>query len=118
MKPLKVYSYDGCDTCRKAFKFLSERKIAHEVIPIREQPPTLAELKAMLERYDGNVRKLFNTSGLDYKSLNIKDKLPGMSTEEALKLLASNGRLVKRPFVVGSQIGIVGFDAEAWSNLF
>ncbi|MBL9171156.1 MAG: arsenate reductase family protein [Verrucomicrobiales bacterium] len=117
MKTLKVYTYEGCDTCRKALKFLNERKIAHEVIPIREQPPTLAELKAMLERYDGNLRKLFNTSGLDYKALNIKDTLPGMSPTEALKLLASNGRLVKRPFVVGANVGMVGFDAEVWHKV-
>lgn len=117
MKALKVYSYEGCDTCRKALKFLTERKIAHEVIPIREHPPTLAELKAMLERYDGNVRKLFNTSGLDYKALNIKETLPTMTPAEALKLLASNGRLVKRPFVVGANIGAVGFDAEAWVKM-
>lgn len=118
MSALKVYAYDGCDTCRKALAFLKQRQIAHQVIPIREQPPTLAELQAMLERYDGNLRKLFNTSGLDYKALNIKDALPGMTPKQALELLARNGRLVKRPFVVGKGIGVVGFDAAAWDKLF
>lgn len=113
---LKVYAYAGCDTCRKALKFLTSRKIAHEVIPIREQPPTLGELKRMLALYDGELRKLFNTSGQDYKALALKDKLPGMKVDEALKLLASNGNLVKRPFALTKDDGHVGFKETEWQE--
>ncbi|HVY68461.1 MAG TPA: arsenate reductase family protein [Verrucomicrobiae bacterium] len=114
---LKVYAYANCDTCRKALKFLGERKIPHEVLAIREQPPTLAELKRMLAQYDGDLRKLFNTSGQDYKSLNLKDKLPTMKTDEALKLLAGNGKLVKRPFVLAKDFCLVGFQPDEWAKL-
>lgn len=111
---LKVYAYAGCDTCRQALKFLTARKIAHEVIPIREQPPTVAELKRMLALYGGELRKLFNTSGQDYKALALKDKLPGMTIDEALKLLAGNGNLVKRPFALAKDGGRVGFKEAEW----
>lgn len=110
---LTVYAYKGCDTCRKALKFLAEKKVAHEVLPIREQPPTLAELRRMLSVY-GDVRKLFNTSGQDYKALALKDKLPKMSVEEALALLQKNGNLVKRPFVLTKEGGLVGFKEQEW----
>jgi arsenate reductase len=97
VKPLRVYAYKGCDTCRKALKFLAEKQVPHEVIPIREQPPTVAELRQMLGHVEGELRRLFNTSGGDYKELNLKDRLPAMTTEEALALLAGNGNLIKRP---------------------
>jgi arsenate reductase len=67
---------------------------------------------------DGNIRKLFNTSGGDYKAMNLKDKLPGMSEKDALELLSKNGNLVKRPFVLGNGIGTVGFDDARWAELF
>jgi arsenate reductase (glutaredoxin) len=114
---LKIYAYSNCDTCRKALKFLQERKVAHEVVPIREQPPTVAELKQMLGHYDGDLRKLFNTSGTDYKTLNLKDKLPKLGVEEALKLLAGNGMLVKRPFMLAKDFGVVGFKPDEWEKL-
>jgi arsenate reductase len=113
---LKVYAYAGCDTCRKALKFLTARKIAHEVIPIREQPPTVPELKRMLALHDGDLRKLFNTSGQDYKALALKDKLPSMKVDEALKLLAGNGNLVKRPFALTKDGGCVGFKEAEWQE--
>src|SRR5205085_10119240 len=99
---LRVYAYSGCDTCRKALKFLAEKKIAHEVIAIREQPPTVAELRAMLGYVGGELRRLFNTSGLDYKAMNMKERLPKLSTDEALALLAANGTLWKRPFALAN----------------
>lgn len=117
MKP-KVYVYRGCDTCRKAIKFLTEQGVEFQEVPIREQPPTKAELKRVLEVYGGDLRKLFNTSGLDYKALNMKDKLPTLSVEEALILLNQNGNLVKRPFALIDKGGLVGFKPEEWSKLF
>ena len=113
---LRVFAYKNCDTCRKALKFLAERKIAHEVVPIREQPPTLADLRGMLGYLGGDLRLLFNTSGRDYKERNLKERLPKLSVEEALALLASNGNLVKRPFALTSRAGVVGFKPEEWER--
>jgi arsenate reductase len=114
---LRVYSYRGCDTCRKALKYLAERKVAHEVIAIREQPPTVAELRRMLDLVGGDLRRLFNTSGGDYKALNMKERLPKLSMDEALALLAENGNLVKRPFALGPNGGAVGFKPDEWARL-
>ena len=115
---LRVWAYAGCDTCRKAQQFLAERKIAHELIAIREHPPAVAELRAMLAQVGGDLRRLFNTSGQDYRALNMKERLPALSVEEALALLASNGNLVKRPFALGKDRGTVGFKPEEWARLF
>lgn len=114
---IKVYAYKNCGTCQKASKWLHARGIAFKEIPIRETPPTVAELKKMLKAMDGDIRKLFNTSGTDYKALNMKEKLPAMSEAEALELLASNGNLVKRPFVLGDGVATVGFKEETWAEL-
>ncbi len=115
---LRVYAYKGCDTCRKALKFLAEKKIAAEVIAIREQPPMVAELKRMLGYVGGDLRRLFNTSGGDYKALNMKDRLPTLSEADALALLAGNGNLVKRPFALTQNAGVVGFKTGEWERLF
>ncbi|HEV7867522.1 MAG TPA: arsenate reductase family protein [Chthoniobacteraceae bacterium] len=115
---LRIYSYAGCGTCRKALQWLREKGIPHEVLPIREQPPSVAELRAMLDGLGGDVRKLFNTSGRDYQALGLKDRLPGMPIEEALALLAGNGNLVKRPFALADRTGTVGFKPEVWQKLF
>jgi arsenate reductase len=113
---LKVYAYANCDTCRKALKYLKEQGIAHEVVPIRETPPSVPELKAMLSYVGGDLRRLFNTSGQDYKALNMKERLPTMSEAEALELLSKNGNLVKRPFALRKGAGIVGFKSDEWSD--
>ena len=113
---LRVFVYAKCSTCRDALKFLAERKIAHTVIAIREQPPTVAELRAMLGHLGGEVRRIFNTSGLDYKALNMKERLPKMSLGEALALLAGNGNLVKRPFALAAKAGVVGFKPQEWER--
>ena len=114
---LKIYAYQNCGTCRKAFKFLEKHGVSYASSPIREQPPTKAELKQMLRICGRDVRKLFNTSGQDYKRLNLKDKLPGMGEEEAIELLARNGNLVKRPFVLTKTGGLLGFKEMEWGNL-
>ena len=114
---LRVWAYQGCDTCRRAQKFLAERKIAHELIAIREHPPGVAELRAMLGHVGGELRRLFNTSGGDYRTLRMKDRLPAMSVDEALALLAANGNLVKRPFALGKNRGTVGFKPDEWARL-
>lgn len=114
---LRVYAYKGCDTCRRALKFLAEKQISAEVIAIREQPPTVAELRRMLGYVGGDLRRLFNTSGGDYKTLGLKDRLPAMSESEALDLLAQHGNLVKRPLALSPKTGAVGFKLAEWEAL-
>ncbi len=113
---LKLYAYSGCSTCRNASKWLKQHSIPFEEIAIRETPPSLAELKAMLAARDGELRALFNVSGMDYRSLGLKDKLPGMKADEALKLLAENGNLVKRPFAIDTKknVHLNGFKEAEW----
>ena len=111
----KVYEYAGCSTCKKALKFLDAKKIPYEKIDITSVPPSPSELKQMLAHV-GELKKLFNTSGLVYKELKLSEKLPSMSEKDALGLLAKNGRLVKRPFVLGDGFGMVGFKEEEWKE--
>jgi arsenate reductase len=111
---LKVYIYQKCSTCRDALKWLNDHSVAHKSIAIRETPPSVAELQKSLRHFDGNLRKLFNTSGIDYRAMGLKDQLPTMSETEALTLLSKNGNLVKRPFVIGDGVHLVGFDADLW----
>lgn len=115
---LKVYVYDKCSTCRKAIQFLDEAGLAYERIPIREQPPTVAELKKMAGFLEGGSAKLFNTSGRDYREQSIKDKLSTLSDAQRFTVLHSNGNLVKRPFAIGNGVGTVGFRPDLWKELF
>ena len=112
---LRVYTYSKCDTCRRAVKFLRTRGTAFDEIPIRETPPTKRELAAMLATQNGEIRRLFNTSGADYKAMGLSVRLPSLSPAEAIDLLAANGNLVKRPFAIGDGIHLVGFDEARWS---
>jgi arsenate reductase (glutaredoxin) len=114
---MKFYEYKGCDTCRRAKKFLEARGLAFEAIPIREQPPTKPELKRMLAIYGGDLRRLFNTSGGDYKAMKLAERLPTLTEAEALDLLAANGNLVKRPFLLTDTSGLVGFKQPEWEQL-
>lgn len=116
---MTIYTYKNCGTCRKAVKWLKEKEISFSEIPIRETPPSMDELRTMLAAYDGELRRLFNTSGLDYRALNLKDKLAEMSEDEALKLLNQNGNLVKRPFLLDEKnaLALVGFKEEEWARL-
>lgn len=113
---VRVYLYSNCDTCRKAVKWLDAHHIERGEIPIRQQPPSMAELKRMLA-VTGDLRKLFNTSGTDYKALGLKDRLPTLSETEALELLTGNGNLVKRPFLLTASGGAVGFRSDEWERL-
>ncbi len=113
---MKVYAYTGCSTCAKALAYLKSTRRSFELLPIREKPPTKAELRTMLKIYQGNVHKLFNTSGKDYREGRLGERLSGMDPEEALDLLASNGNLVKRPFVLAGNTGVVGFRLEEWKD--
>lgn len=115
MKKIKVYEYKGCSTCRQALKFLDAKKIPYEKIDITAQAPSAAELKAMA-KLKGDLKPLFNTSGVVYREMELSKKLPEMSEAEAIALLAGNGRLVKRPFVLGDGFGLLGFREEEWKK--
>ncbi|MFK7872839.1 MAG: Spx/MgsR family RNA polymerase-binding regulatory protein [Oligoflexales bacterium] len=113
---LKVYLYRGCTTCKKAIKFLNHHEVAYEEVGIVTNPPSLLELQAALKNgVDGQVKKLFNTSGEVYRNLELKAKLPAMNEEEALKLLSQHGKLIKRPLVIG-EVSLVGFREDEWKE--
>jgi arsenate reductase len=112
---LKVYTLSNCDTCRRATKWLRAHDVAFEERAIRETPPSAAELKAVLAASGGELRRLFNVSGRDYREQKLGEKLPDLSEAEAIRLLAGNGNLVKRPFAVGGGVALVGFDESAWA---
>jgi len=114
---VRIYEYSKCSTCRKALKFLDNSNVAYEKVPIVETPPTKAELKKMLALQGGNLKKLFNTSGEVYRTMKIGEKLASMSQSEALELLASNGKLIKRPFALAGDKGLVGFNEDEWKKL-
>ena len=106
--------YPKCTTCQKAQKWLDANGVAYEIRHIKDDNPTAVELKAWQARSGLPLRKFFNTSGLQYKALKLKDRLPDMSEEEQLALLASDGMLVKRPILVGDGFVLVGFKEDAW----
>ncbi len=109
---MKVYAYKNCSSCQKALRYLEGRE--YELVPIVEQPPTLEELRRMAV-YVGGFRKLLNTSGSQYRELGIAGR--DLDENQALELLASNGMLVKRPFLLTSDGGAVGFRPEVWEQL-
>ena len=109
--------YPPCSTCQKAKKWLDEQGIRYTDRHIKEENPTYEELKAWYEKSGLPLKKFFNTSGLLYKSLNLKEKLPAMTEEEQLRLLATDGMLVKRPLVVDGDVVLTGFRAEQWERL-
>ena len=115
MKPLFI-CYPRCSTCQKALKWLQERGIEVEVRDIVQQNLSEAELEEWIDRSGLAVNRFFNTSGLLYKSMELKDKLPGMSEEEMLRLLAADGMLVKRPLLVGDDLVLVGFKETEWER--
>ena len=108
--------YPPCTTCKKAKKWLDDNGISYEDRHIKENNPTYEELKAWYEKSGLPLKKFFNTSGLQYRALELKDKLPGMSEEEQLRLLATDGMLVKRPLVVTETAVLTGFKAEDWEK--
>lgn len=115
---LKLYGYKKCGTCRKAEQFLQQAGIAYEFVDITENPPTAEELAAIVERANVPLNKLFNTSGVQYRELEIKKKLPALSSREILALLASNGRLIKRPLITDGKRATVGFNEEQFAAIW
>lgn len=101
--------YPKCTTCMKAKKWLDDHKLSYELRDIKTENPTYEELKSWYEKSGLDIKKFFNTSGLLYKSMELKDKLPSMSEEEKLKLLATDGMLVKRPILITDDRILLGF---------
>lgn len=113
---LKFICYPRCTTCQKAQKWLDEKGIKYELRNIKEENPTFEELKNWYTESGLPLKKFFNTSGLLYKSMELKDKLPSMSDEEQLKLLATDGMLVKRPLLIGEDFVLTGFREKEWAE--
>jgi len=111
-----VLVYRKCSTCLKALKWLEEHNIEFEERPIKEENPTYEELKEWYKMSGLPLKKFFNTSGLIYKELQLKEKLPTMSEDEQIQLLATNGMLVKRPLVVGEDFVLTGFKEKEWEE--
>ena len=108
--------YPPCTTCKKAKKWLDDNGVSYEARHIKESNPTYEELKAWYEKSGLPLKKFFNTSGIQYRALELKDKLPAMTEEEQLQLLATDGMLVKRPLVVTETTVLTGFKAEEWEK--
>lgn len=108
--------YPKCTTCQRAKKFLDSRGAVYTDRHIKEENPTAEELRAWWKRSGLPLKKFFNTSGLQYKALGLKDRLPGMDEEEQLSLLATDGMLVKRPVLVGEDFVLVGFREDEWAQ--
>lgn len=106
--------YAKCSTCQKAKRWLDEHQLTYTDRPIKEQNPTADELRQWQQRSGLPLRRFFNTSGLLYKSLSLKERLPAMTEEEQLALLATDGMLVKRPLLVGEDFVLVGFKPAEW----
>lgn len=113
---MEFLGYAKCTTCQKAKKWLDANEIEYTERPIKEQNPTVEELKAWHRRSGLPLKKFFNTSGLLYKDMKLKDRLPGMSEEEQYALLATDGMLVKRPILVGDDFVLVGFKETEWEE--
>lgn len=109
--------YPKCSTCQKAKKWLDEHELEYTERHIAENNPTYDELKEWYSKSGLPIKKFFNTSGILYKEMKLKDKLPDMSEEEQLKLLATNGMLVKRPLIVNGGTVLVGFKETEWNSL-
>ena len=108
--------YSRCSTCKKAKKWLDDNGISYTERPIKEENPTFEELTEWIGRSGLPVRKFFNTSGQLYRSMQLKDKLPTMSEDEQLELLASDGMLVKRPILIDDDFVLVGFKEADWAS--
>ena len=113
---IKFICYPKCTTCQRAKKWLDDNKIEYELRDIKLDNPSFEELTEWYNKSGLPIKKFFNTSGLLYKSLDIKNKLPEMSEDEILKLLATDGMLVKRPLLIGDDFVLVGFKETEWQE--
>lgn len=113
-----IYLHKKCSTCKSALAFLEKKNTVLDVKDIVIDPPTIEELQMMLKFQNGNIKKIINTSGLLYKEMGLAKKLEDMGTDEVLALLSNHGMLVKRPFLLGKDFGLLGFKESEWSQHF
>ena len=113
---IKYICYPKCTTCQRAKKWLDDKKIEYEIRDIKLDKPTLEELKEWHKKSGLPLKKFFNTSGLLYKSLDLKNKLPEMTENDMYKLLSTDGMLVKRPILIGDDFVLVGFKEVEWAE--
>ena len=115
---VKFFGYKKCNTCHKAEKFLQQAEIAYEYIDITETPPIVEELATIAKLAATPLKKMFNTSGIQYRELKIKEQLPSLSDAEILVLLAGNGRLIKRPLITNGKQATVGFNEDLFAKVW
>ena len=115
---MEFINYSKCSTCKKAKNYLDKYNISYIDRQIKENNPTFNEIKKWIDKYDINIKKLFNTSGILYREMNLKDKLNNMTEDEMISTLASDGMLVKRPILVGEDIILIGFKEKEWNEYF
>jgi len=113
---IKVYCYDRCTTCRKALKWLDEKKVKYELVDIKKDHPNQKTIREYYKMSGLPLKRFFNTSGQQYRELGLSKKLPDMPEKEQIRLLASDGMLVKRPLVVGKDFVLTGFKEEEWKD--
>jgi arsenate reductase len=113
---IKVYCYSRCTTCKKALKWLDENSIDHTVIDIKENNPTETELRKYHAMSGLPLKRFFNTSGMQYRSLELARKLPSMTEDQQYELLSTDGMLVKRPLLVGDDFVLTGFKEAEWAE--
>ena len=116
MTKIRVYHYPQCSTCKKALKWLASHDVAVDLVDIVQHPPSKAELREVLKTAGVPLRKLFNTSGVSYREGGFGERLPNMSEGEAIDALAKDGKLIKRPLLLGKGVALVGFDEQAYRN--
>ncbi len=117
MEKVLFVQYPKCTTCKKAAKWLDEHRISYESRHIKEENPTFDELKQWNEKSGLDIKRFFNTSGMLYREMNLKEKLEQMTLEEKLKLLATDGMLVKRPIIVTEETVLTGFREKEWEDV-
>ena len=115
---MEFINYSKCSTCKKAKNYLDKHNISYIDRQIKENNPTFNEIKKWIDKYDINIKKLFNTSGILYREMNLKDKLNNMTKDEMISTLASDGMLVKRPILVSEDIILIGFKEKEWNEYF
>jgi arsenate reductase len=113
---VQVYCYAKCTTCKKALKWLDDKGVEYKEIDIKGEHPDEETLRKIYKKSDLPLRRFFNTSGMKYRELKLKDKLPDMSEDEQLDLLATDGMLVKRPILVNEDTVLVGFKVKEWEE--
>lgn len=114
---MELIIYSKCSTCKKAKNYLDNKNIKYNLREIKEFTPAKEEITKWLEKYNIDINKLFNTSGLIYRELNLKDKLKNMTTKDKINLLSQNAMLIKRPILVCDNNLLVGFKEKEWQNI-